>query len=706
METLFLTLLNMSISASWLVLAVILFRFVFKKAPKALTCLLWALVAVRLLCPFSVESVLSLIPSAETVPVESLTAETPYIHSGFTMLNSVVNENLKLVPNTPVVVVPSTETQAAVVYTPMQLLNFWATVVWLCGVLVTITYTIISYMRIYRKVRVSVPYCGNIRFCDAIVSPFILGIFRPRIYLPSSVDMVQAEYIIAHERAHLKRRDHWWKPLGFAILTVYWFNPVLWIAYILLCRDIELACDERVIRSMNGEDKKAYTSALLNCSVSRSMVTACPLAFGEVGVKGRIKSVLNYKKPAFWLVAVAIVACIATAICFLTNPPKAETPPPSGETPTSAGVTCIEYDALSTRVQYTTISKNSNPYTDYSVRLFNTKAELSRFAEEYRVRLEENGYGTDNGFEQCMLYYTDEFFEENALLLTFLEAGSGSYEFGITSIWREGNSLTMEATQTNQPYVGTCDMAAWMLTAGVKKSELDGCINYFYKFNELEYVTDPNAVYSKTYRFKNADNTAQYPLLLLSQDPRSFLLVYSSKGEAFPDSIISGQYTISENGNKLYCVSTYHTFTFTLEEDRAVLTGTSNDVLWDTILPLEAEFTKTYDNVSCLYGCTFADIDGDGATEFCIMGAGPHSGRFSFTVRASNENGDSYIGIFTTEFYRLSFAKDSTGKLLIRGETQGDDPKIHFFEVLLENMHIVLEENDNKLPNWGLRGDV
>lgn len=156
--------------------------------------------------------------------------------------------------------------------------------------------------------------------CDRIDTPFILGVFRPRIYLPSNMSEQDVTYVLAHEQAHIKRHDHWWKPLGFALLTIYWFHPILWIAYVLLCRDIELACDEKVIKEMGIDIKKPYSDALINCSIPRRAITACPLAFGEVGVKERVKTVLNYKKPAFWIVLIAVIACVIVAVCFLTNP--------------------------------------------------------------------------------------------------------------------------------------------------------------------------------------------------------------------------------------------------------------------------------------------------------------------------------------------------------------------------------------------------
>jgi len=315
MENVFLHLFNMSITAGWLVLAVVVLRLLLKKAPKWLTCLLWVLVAVRLVCPFSIESVLSLIPSAETVPPDTFFYETPVIDSGVPVVDSVINPVLSgsLAP-TPMNSV-----------NPTQVLTFIAALVWVAGMVAMAIYALVSTLRLRYKVRESVHLERNIRQCDHIATPFILGVFRPRIYLPSSLDGAAMVSVVAHEEAHLKRRDHWWKPLGFLLLTVYWFNPLLWVAYILLCRDIEAACDEKVVRDMDAHQRKAYSEALLSCSAPRRLVSACPLAFGETGVKARIKSVLHYKKPAFWIVIVAAVAVIVAAVCLLTNP-KTEMP--------------------------------------------------------------------------------------------------------------------------------------------------------------------------------------------------------------------------------------------------------------------------------------------------------------------------------------------------------------------------------------------
>lgn len=311
MDTVFLHVMNMSITASWLVLAVVIARLVLKKAPKALRVVMWAFVGIRLVVPFSVESMLSLVPSVETIPSDILYSDTPMIQSGIPILNETVN------PMISDVLAPTPWETA----NPMQIITGIASYVWIAGMILMVLYTVVSYLNIYRKVREAVPLVDNVWQCDRIASPFILGMIRPRIYLPSEMGEQDMGYVVAHEKAHLKRRDHWWKPLGFLLLTVYWFNPILWIAYVLLCRDIELACDEKVIREMGTESKKPYSDALINCSVPRRMIAACPLAFGEVGVKARIKSVLNYRKPGFWIILAAVVVSAAVVICFLTDPP-------------------------------------------------------------------------------------------------------------------------------------------------------------------------------------------------------------------------------------------------------------------------------------------------------------------------------------------------------------------------------------------------
>lgn len=312
MTDIFLHILNQSLAAGWLILAVLVLRLILKKAPKWITCILWALVAVRLFLPFTLESAFSLIPSAETVSADIMYEKTPAINSGISVINNSVNP----------VISNSFAPNMADSANPLQIWFFVAGVVWIVGIVAMLLYAAASYIRLRLKIRTAVKWKENLWQSEYVNSPFILGIFRPRIYLPYNMEEKEAELVTAHERAHLKRHDHWWKPLGFVILAIYWFHPLCWLAYWMLCKDIELACDEKVIRDYDAEQKKSYSEVLLNCSVNHRSISACPLAFGEVGVKERIRSVLNYKKPTFWVIVAAIVICIVVAVCFLTNPKR------------------------------------------------------------------------------------------------------------------------------------------------------------------------------------------------------------------------------------------------------------------------------------------------------------------------------------------------------------------------------------------------
>ena len=311
MNELFLKIINMSISASWLILAVLILRLVLKKAPKWVNVLLWGIVAVRLICPLSFESALSLIPSSETIPLDIEMAAKPTIDSGVPAINSVVNPVL------------SSFAPPQHVLTSANPLQIWIpilNIIWLIGVGALLLYTAVSYWRLCRKVDTAVRYKDNIFQSENVSSPFVLGIIKPRIYLPFNMNGQDLEHVVAHEQAHIRRKDHWWKPLGFLLLTIHWFNPLMWLAYVLLCRDIEFACDEKVIKELGNEQRADYMQALVACSVNRRMIAACPLAFGEVGVKERVKSVMNYKKPAFWVIIIAVIICVGVAACFLTNP--------------------------------------------------------------------------------------------------------------------------------------------------------------------------------------------------------------------------------------------------------------------------------------------------------------------------------------------------------------------------------------------------
>lgn len=310
MDDVFLKLVNLSISASWLILAVLVLRVVLKKAPKWVMPLLWGVVALRLVCLFSIESALSLIPSAETIPSEIVTeTREPVLYEQAT-LDIVTNPTLPSAAEVPVGV---SRQQAQVDF------NIYS-VLWLADMAALLVHALVSAGKLKRKLATAILLRDNIYESEFVDSPFVFGVVKPNIYLPMHMDEGTAAYVIAHERAHLARRDHWWKVLGYLVLALHWFNPLVWVAYILFCRDIELACDEKVVKGLDGAARADYSQALLSCAAPKRAVAACPLAFGEGNIKMRVKSALHYRKPAFWVAAAAVLAVVIVAVCFLTNP--------------------------------------------------------------------------------------------------------------------------------------------------------------------------------------------------------------------------------------------------------------------------------------------------------------------------------------------------------------------------------------------------
>lgn len=312
--------LNMSIAAGWLILAVIALRLLLRRAPKRFRLLLWAVVGLRLALPWSIESALSLIPSAQTLPDGIMLERAPVLDTGISALNGAIN------PGFTAAFTPELGASA----NPLQVLLPIAAAFWMLGAAAMLLWALVSWLRLRKRVREAVRLEENVYECE-IASPFVLGLFRPRIYLPFSLENGERELVLAHERAHITAGDHIIKPLGWLLLAAHWYNPLVWLAYALFCRDIELACDERVVRGLSLSDRADYSQALLDLSRPRGGVRACPLAFGESSVKGRVKSVLCYKKPAFWLVLLAVVVCVGAAVCFLTDPKEEAEPVDDGD---------------------------------------------------------------------------------------------------------------------------------------------------------------------------------------------------------------------------------------------------------------------------------------------------------------------------------------------------------------------------------------
>ena len=320
MTDFFVALLNRAWSAGYLILAVLLLRLLLEKCPKNLLLWLWALVGLRLVLPDVPVSSLSLVPQHPIVPADIGLSPAPAIHSQIPVADRVVNavlaENFAPIPAQSV--------------NPMQVVLAVAAAIWAIGVLALVLYAAVSYFRLWRKVQVCVPLGNRQYLCDGIPTAFLLGLFRPRICLPSDMAEENRDYVLRHELAHLRHGDHVWKVLGFGILCVYWFHPLVWVSYGLFCRDLEMACDERVIAQLGEGEKKAYSYALLSCSAQRRGLHLSPLAFGESSVRSRIRNVLRFRKAGLWMVLLVLVLGAGLAVFFLTDPnePPEETQPP------------------------------------------------------------------------------------------------------------------------------------------------------------------------------------------------------------------------------------------------------------------------------------------------------------------------------------------------------------------------------------------
>ena len=644
MENVFLKLLNMSIAAGWLVLAIILLRLILKKAPRAILCVLWGIVGIRLILPVSLESVLSLIPSAETVPEDIGYAANPAIASGISAVNSIVNPLLQTSLAPDPTYISSVN--------PMQIVLFVAAWVWIIDMVGMLLYSLISYFRIVRKVREAVPMKENIWVCDHIDTPFILGVFRPRIYLPSSMSETDEEYVIAHEKAHLSRRDHWWKPIGFLLLTVYWFNPLLWVAYVLLCRDIEVACDQKVIRDMGIDIKKPYSEALINCSVPRKMISACPLAFGEVGIKSRIQSVLSYKKPAFWLILVAIATCAVVSVCFLTDPVSVSVT----DLEDTRGEMLLSNDTQTVRFVYGDYYYETPFSEDIEKKLNAIKVKPEPVDEITTELLFEPFYKIIIDGENQLCFNSD-----------------------LTECWLNGNVRPYSVYGIKDPAYVKDFLKDYVPTLSISDFDdythmggsLDGSRRYF-------YATVLNVSEDYTYievlpatGTLESDYTANGALLL----------VYTALMSAsIPELKIGNAVCVIYNGlvaESSPAVTLYgHSIT-----KMGINTGLTQEITyWDSIL---------------------YDIDGDGELEACTLGFGPTSGLSTFTFSASSDKGKEYYNCFWSDAYNSLHFKELFRKLYIRAFPQASSEKYDLFEVSIENGNIILTQADYKVDAQG-----
>ena len=664
MSELFLKIVNMSISASWVVIAVLTLRFCLKKAPKWVNVLLWGIVAARMVFPFSIESVLSLIPSAETISPTIMMEQSPSVQTGVPALNHVIN---------PVISGSFTPAPGASA-NPLQI---WIPVlagIWLFGIAALFLYSAVSYWRLRRKVCEAVILRGNIYQSEKVCSPFVLGIIRPKIYLPYHMDSREMGHVIAHEQTHICRRDHWWKPLGFLLLTIHWFNPLMWLSYVLLCRDIELACDEKVIGEMGNEQRADYTQALVTCSVGRRVIAACPLAFGEIGVKERVKSVMNYKKPAFWIVLASVIVCAVIAVCFLTNPigfqfdVSANTivsanhfDMRNADDPVAIEMTPAQIGELNSRLAGVKNCKRSDKYAGLTPG-YQISAQMQ---DGSYIRI--SGYSlSDNtmvDIEQSGKRYgvSDREFQE--YLSRICAGGDVSAAFDLQPLRVQyPEYFDLDASAGLDVYV-------WQMAPDS------------YYFGLLPHTASPR------------DSTAQELLALRgasSEQMRYILAAYALDPDdihVIPwqnpiSSYIPECWIVTENGESL-------------EEKQAQYIETVSAMLFgegDTLLH----------NDYPIYDSIVFDVDGDGIDEVCVLGFGRTSGLFTFTFRAAEIGADTlkYDTLFCTEWYDLSFIRGDDGVVRVQGIDQKEPPQTHLFDIAVVDGSIQLTEDGQSISRY------
>ena len=657
MSEIFLKIINMSISANYIVLAVLLLRLLLKKAPKWITVVLWGIVAVRLVCPFSIESVLSLIPSSEVVSPDIMMDRTPEINSGIPIINQIIN---------PVIsgsFTPDPGTSA----NPLQLWIPTFAVIWIVGMVALFIYTFISYVKLKHKIGTAVLLRDNIYQSENVISPFVLGIIKPKIYLPFNTNEKDMEHVVAHEMAHIRRKDHLWKPLGFLLLTLHWFNPLMWLGYVLLCRDIELACDEKVIGELDHDARADYSQALLTCSVNRRMIAACPLAFGEVGVKDRVKSVLNYKKPAFWIIIVAVVACVVVAVCFLTNPPSTDD---ENNSVNPSDEIFTDYEGVYVSIK--SIDTNAGGHTVFNLIWHNTTKEEITYGESYIIERKEGNDWVNTASEELyfttigLLLHPNSIEHKSYSTQRFDISQSGTYRLRVTFLVDEGDGYKEYNTwiEFKVGSIPTTDSLREKYPEFFGLNAEDGLTVYIWQLAETHY----SCYLVSTATDRLSDHGFAFARGASISEMRSILNTYNIEREKvllrpIVNPISSYHYTIDE----AYCKK--------LE-----------NVFWSAIVPME--FNTIFDTA-------IFDIDDDGVDEVCTMSVGPTYGLFTFTFNARELGTEKveYHTVVYSQCYDLSFQKGSDGITRVQGITQGENPEIHLFDISIKDGYVYLTEN-------------
>ena len=664
MSELFLKIVNMSISASWVVVAVLALRFCLKKAPKWVNVLLWGIVAARMVFPFSIESVLSLIPSAETISPTIMMEQSPSVQTGVPALNHVIN---------PVISGSFTPAPGASA-NPLQI---WIPVlagIWLFGIVALFLYSAVSYCRLRRKVCEAVILRDNIYQSENVCSPFVLGIIRPKIYLPYHMDSREVGHVIAHEQTHIRRKDHWWKPLGFLLLTIHWFNPLMWLSYVLLCRDIELACDEKVIGKMGNAQRADYTQALVACSVDRRLIAACPLAFGEIGVKERVKSVMNYKKPAFWIVLASVIVCAVIAVCFLTNPigfqfdVSANTivsanhfDMRNADDPVAIEMTPAQISELNSRLAGVKNCKRSDKYAGLTP------------GYQISAQMQDGSYIRISGYSLSDNTMVD--IEQNGKRYAVSDREFQEYLSRICAGGDVSAAFDLQPLRAQYPEYFDLDASAG-LDVYVWQMAPDS-----YYFGLLPHAASPR------------DSTAQELLALRgasSEQMRYILAAYALDPDdihVIPwqnpiSSYIPECWIVTENGESLEEKQAQY-----IQTVSAMLFGEGNTLLHDDY--------PIYDSI-------VFDVDGDGIDEVCVLGFGRTSGLFTFTFRAAEIGADTlkYDTLFCTEWYDLSFIHGDDGVVRVQGIDQKEPPQTHLFDIAVVDGSIQLTEDGQSISRY------
>ena len=699
MSEIFLKIINMSISASYIVLAVLLLRLLLKKAPKWITVVLWGIVAVRLVCPFSIESVLSLILSSEVVSPTIMTDKTPTINTGIPIINSTLNPVISesFTPN------PGDSANPLQIWIPVL------TTIWIVGMVALLIYTVISYAKVKRKIGTAVLLRDNVYQSENVVSPFVLGIIKPKIYLPFNMNEKDMEHVVAHEMAHIRRKDHLWKPLGFLLLTLHWFNPLMWLGYVLLCRDIELACDEKVIKELDHDARADYSEALLTCSVNRRMIAACPLAFGEVGVKDRVKSVLNYKKPAFWIIIAAVVACVAVAVCFLTNPPQKQ----DDKSMSPHGDIYTDYEGVYITIK--SIDKDEGGQNIFNIVWHNETDKEITYGEMYTVEYKVGEEWMDTDFDEERYFNTIGYSlrknktASKSYTAEHLDISKrGTYRFMVPFSVKEGDKYVSyktwaEFTVGNDFNLGTSNLIYGFVPPASDSDKLSyiyisafGCDVKNVKINfEKARFEDGKLIFDIHWTNDGSKNIDIGPDFEVYKYNGSKLEKLEQKG-------VWLYYREMLAGKGMNVDSDATGVTFTYETTTSYNISAHYDVLTPGAYRFEAhgawvefQIIDNFNMISAVYDTATFDIDGDGKEENCSLLFGRTSGLFTFIFLVQDkETGDvEYETTIYSQVYELSFQKGADGKTKVQGITQGENPETHLFDILIKDGNVYLTEN-------------